>query len=140
MWHTVQLSPLACRADRAPRQSEVGWQPRHLLRKYVAFSFASGTEWGSWHVPHHSFSPLALLQALCARFSTWLVTRSGEGVPARTKTARESASTSPGRKSPSARPGLGTRISPERWHCPQMLSRRAPGSFAGFTIGSPVAM
>ena len=45
-----------------------------MPRKYAAFSSAAGTEWGSWQVPHQSFSPLALLQALCARFSAWLVT------------------------------------------------------------------
>ena len=123
MWQATQLSPLAWRVDCGARQSEVWWQVRHLPRKYAAFSSAAGTEWGSWQVPHHSFSPLALLQALCARSSAWLVTFIGDGEPERTKTVRSSASRSPGRNARSSLPDFATRISPERWHCSQILSR-----------------
>src|SRR5580700_2799317 len=114
MWQAVQLSPLASRDDCDARQSEVWWQVIHLPLKYAAFSFAPGTVWGSWQVPHHSFSPLARLQVLCARFSAWLVTVINRVEPERTKTVRESASLPPARNERSSLPGFATRMSPER--------------------------
>ena len=81
-------------------------------------------------MPHHSFSPLALLQALCARSSAWLVTVSSVTASRNERGPSEHVGQPIAWAKCSGRrfPGFATRISPERWHCSQMLSRSVAAS------------